>query len=83
MRFWDLGNKEVINCRDGRRLGYVGDLEINGCNMNITDLYIPVGARYCGCIGKKSEYKIPAGCIVRIGVDSILVDIDEKKCIIK
>ena len=34
VRFWELGNREVINCKDGKRLGHVGDLEIDlagGC----------------------------------------------------
>ena len=29
VRFWELGNREVINCKDGRRLGCVGDIEID------------------------------------------------------
>ena len=27
--------------------------------------------------------EIPVGAVIRIGVDSILVDIDEKKCLVK
>ena len=27
--------------------------------------------------------KNPVGAVIRIGVDSILVDIDEKKCLVK
>ena len=52
-------------------------------NYVITDFYVPTGGKYCGCLGKKSEYKIPVGAVIRIGVDSILVDIDEKKCLVK
>ena len=78
MRFWELGNKDVINCKNGHRLGCVGDLEIDVCRFCITDIYVPTGGKYCGCIGKKSEYRIPVGAVIRVGVDSILVDIDEK-----
>ncbi|MDD7209088.1 MAG: YlmC/YmxH family sporulation protein [Lachnospiraceae bacterium] len=81
MRFWDLGNKDVINCKTGRKIGCVGDLEIDLCNFCITDLYVPVGSKFCGCIGKKQEYRIPVKAVVRVGVDIILVDIDEKKCL--
>ena len=83
IRFWDLSNMEVINIRNGKRLGRVGDLGINlekGC---ITDLYIPSGSKYWGCIGKKGEYDIPFCCVEKFGTDVILVDIDEKKCYIK
>ena len=31
MRFWELSNKDVINCKNGHRLGCVGDLEIDVC----------------------------------------------------
>lgn len=83
MRFWELGNKDVINCKNGRRLGCVGDLEIDLCSFSVTDFYIPVGSKYCGCIGKKAEYRIPVKSVVRVGVDIILVDVDEKKCLVK
>ena len=52
MRFWELGNKDVINCKNGHRLGCVGDLEIDVCRFCITDIYVPTGGKYCGCIGK-------------------------------
>ena len=39
MRFWELGNKDVINCKNGHRLGCVGDLEIDVCRFCITDIY--------------------------------------------
>ena len=45
--------------------------------------FLPVGSKYCGCMGKRGEYRIPYGCVVKIGVDIILVDIDEKKCFVK
>ena len=41
MRFWELGNKDVINCKNGHRLGCVGDLEIDVCRFCITDIYVP------------------------------------------
>lgn len=52
MRFWELGNKDVINCKNGHRLGCVGDLEIDVCRFCVTDIYVPTGGKYCGCIGK-------------------------------
>lgn len=83
VRFWELGNREVINCKNGKKLGCVGDLCIDLSNGCITELFVPCGSKYCGCIGKKGEYCIPINAVVRVGVDIILVDIDEKKCFIK
>ena len=71
---------EVINCKTGRRLGCVGDIGINAKDGCVTNLYVPSGSKYFGCIGKKGEYCIPFGSVARIGPDVILVDIDEKKC---
>lgn len=82
MRFWELSDHEVINCKDGKRLGQVGDIEINLHNCTIEALFIPKGNKYCGCIGKKFEIRVPMDRVVKIGVDIILVDIDEKKCIL-
>lgn len=83
VRFWELGNREVVNCRNGKKLGNIGDIGLDlekGC---IRDLFIPVGSKFCGCVGKKGEYCIPYSAVVRIGVDIILVDVDEKKCFVK
>ena len=77
VRFWDLGNREVINCKDGKKLGCVGDVEI--------DLGKPAaspvsssrwGVNTAAVWGRKGEYRIPYGCVVKIGVDIILVDIE-------
>ena len=55
VRFWELGNRDVINCKNGRKLGYVGDIGIDLKNGCITDLYVPVGSKYCGCMGKRAN----------------------------
>ncbi|MCD8019166.1 MAG: YlmC/YmxH family sporulation protein [Clostridiales bacterium] len=83
VRFWDLGNREVVNCKDGKRLGHVGDVEIDLTSGCITSFFIPAGSKYCGCFVKKGEYRFPYCAVVKIGVDIILVDIDEKKCLEK
>ena len=83
MRFWELSNKDVINCKNGHRLGCVGDLEIDVCKLCITYFYVPHGGLYCRRLANKPEYNIPVRAVIRIGVDSILVDIDEKKCLVK
>ena len=59
VRFWELGNREVINCKDGKRLGHVGDLEIDLAGGCITCLYVPVGSRYCGCMERRGNIGFP------------------------
>lgn len=76
VRFWDLTEKEVINCKDGKRLGYVADLEIEIQTGKICKLYVPGPGKFCGCFGKGPEIVIFWNQIVRIGKEIILVDID-------
>ena len=78
MRFWELTEKEVINCRDGKRLGYVADIEIEMPTGKVCQLFVPGQGKFCGCFGKGAEYVIPWNQIVRIGEEIILVDIDCK-----
>lgn len=76
MRFWELKEKEVINCKDGRRLGYVADLDIDITCGKVIKLFIPGAGKFCGCFGKGPEIVIFWNQIVRIGEDIIIVDID-------
>lgn len=74
----DLKQKEVINISDGRRLGFVCDVEINLEDGKIEAIIIPAGGRLFGIIGKDSEFLIPWERIKKIGEDIILVDMDER-----
>ena len=64
--------KEVINACDGRRLGYVTDIEFDVCDGRITAIVVPTknGFFGYGC----EEIVIPWEKIQKIGEDIILVD---------
>lgn len=83
MRFSELKQKEVINCRDGERIGYVCDLILDECTACIKKLIIPGQCRLFGILGKDQEYIIPWNCIRQIGTDIILIDIDISCCLEK
>lgn len=74
----DLRQKEVINISDGRRLGFVSDVEIDLENGKIDAIVLPGGGRFFGFIGKDNEFIIPWERIKKIGEDIILVDMDER-----
>lgn len=78
MRFWELKEREVINCKDGKRLGFVADLDIDLMSGKVCKLFVPSSGKFCGCFGKGTEYCIFWNQIVRIGEDIILVDIELK-----
>lgn len=73
--FSELRCKEVINITDGRRLGYVSDLELETDTGCIVSLSVPCPGRFFGLFGSNGVYVIPWHCIRRIGEDLILVDV--------
>lgn len=76
MRFCEFKQKEVINCRDGERIGYVCDIVFDECCACIKSIIIPGQCKLFGILGKVEEYIIPWNCIRQIGTDVILVDVD-------
>lgn len=83
IRFSDFKDKEVINCRDGARLGFVCDLIFDAKNGNIIKIIIPGPCKIWGMLGRDNEYIISFCSIKQIGEDVILVDIDAQNCLIK
>lgn len=74
----EFRDKEVINMSDGRRLGFVCDVEINMDDGKLEAIIIPGGGRLFGLLGKDSEFIIPWEKVKKIGEDIILVDMDER-----
>ena len=77
MRVSELKRMEVINICDGKRLGFVGDLELNTCSGKIESLIVPGPGCICGFLGLEKEYVIPYCDICQIGDDIILVEFKE------
>ncbi len=74
----DFRQKEVINISDGKRLGFVCDVEINLESGKLDAIVIPGQGRIFGLFGKDNEYVIPWSKIKKIGEDIILVEFDER-----
>jgi YlmC/YmxH family sporulation protein len=75
MRISDLQSKDVVNVSDGKRLGTIGDLEIDADSGLIQALIIPGQSRFFGMVGGGQDYVVPWNQIVKIGSDVILVDL--------
>ena len=75
VKFSQLQCKEVICLSDGRRLGFVSDVELELPEGNIKSILVPGACRFFGCLGRKDDFVIPWHCIRRIGPDIILVDV--------
>ena len=79
IRLCELSKKEVINCCDCKKLGYIDDLIIDDCKGCIEALVVTECGKWCNFFGDGTEYIIPFSCIKRIGPDLILVEIHEEK----
>ncbi|CRK80567.1 YlmC/YmxH family sporulation protein [Neobacillus massiliamazoniensis] len=65
--------KDVVNVADGKRLGNIGDIEINLSTGKIEAVVISGSGRVLGIFGKENEVVIPWKNIIKIGQDVILV----------
>ena len=65
--------KDVVNVADGKRLGNIGDIDINLTTGKIEAVIISGNGRVLGFFGKDEEIIIPWKNILKIGQDVILV----------
>ncbi len=79
-RITDLQCKEVICVADGRRLGFVIDVEVEVPEGCVLALVVPGPCKLWGLAGRKDDFVIPWSCIRRIGPDIILVDCKPDEC---
>ena len=70
-----MRTKEVISVLDGKRLGLIGDLEIDLVAGRVKGIVIPGGGKILGLFGRDNDIYVPWEKIVKIGVDVILVDL--------
>lgn len=71
--FASLKDKEVINIRDGRRLGCVIDAEFDIPSGRITRLILPPPGKFVVFGSSKNNLYVPWDHIEKIGSDIILV----------
>ena len=80
IKFTDLQCKEVICISDGRRLGFITDVQIEVPEGNICAIVVPGPCRFLGVAGRQDDFIIPWNCIKRIGPDIVLVDAKPNDC---
>lgn len=76
IRISEFQVKDVVNVSDGRRLGNIGDIDIDISTGKIQAVIISKRSRMLGLFGKEEEFIIPWEQIVKIGEDVILVRAD-------
>lgn len=69
----DFRQKEVISITEGKRMGYISDVEIDFEAGRINSVIIPAPKRFFGLWGGEGDFRIPWEDIYKIGEDLILV----------
>lgn len=75
-RIEELCRKDVINIKDGCRLGFVEDVEIDVCDGRVVAIVIYGRCKFFGIFGREDDLVIPWCDIQKIGEDTILVCCD-------
>lgn len=70
----ELKNRDVVNVNDGRRLGTIMDLDIDLQKGVVNSIVVPSQKGLWGRLSGPKDHVISWSKIVRIGVDTILVD---------
>lgn len=71
----DLRLREVVNVLDGKRMGFIGDLEIEAETGQIMAIVVPGQGKFLGFLGRSDDVVIPWERIKKIGLDVILVEV--------
>ena len=72
-RIVDMRNKDVINIKNGARIGYVCDVEVDTCTAQLVSIIIYGRNKCFGLFGKENDIVISWKDIEVIGEDTILV----------
>lgn len=77
MRLSELEEKEVVNIKTCKKLGYISDMEFDQCSGCIKNVIVPTKRCFNNIFRDRNEYVIPFCQLKQIGPDIILVDIVE------
>ena len=79
----DFKHKEVVNIKDGKRLGYVQDVCADLETGVITSIIVPGSNKFMNIFSSSNDIVIPWQNVKCIGDDLILVEIWEKFILLK
>ena len=80
VKFTQLQCKEVICVSDGRRLGFITDIQVEIPEGRVCAIVVPGPCRILGIAGRSEDYLIPWSAVRKIGPDIVLVDIRHDEC---
>ncbi len=71
--------KDVVSVSNGKKLGNIGDIEINMETGQIESIVIFGTGKLLGFLGREEAFIIPWKQIVKIGADVILVRLHDSE----
>lgn len=79
MKLSEFIGKEIVNIRDGTRLGVLGeaDLLFDGETGAIEAILVPGRSGLAGFLGDRHQIVIPWTAVRKIGSELIIVDLDQ------
>ena len=79
LTFCELREKVVFNVIDGKKLGRPIDMAFS-LNGQVLGIIVPDEKRLLKCISADNNLFIPWNCIIKIGEDAILVQLQSNSC---
>jgi len=79
LKITDFQSKDVINIVDGKKLGQISDLELDLRQGRINSIVVPHQGKFFGFFGGGTDVVIPWSFIVKIGLDVVLVKLDDSR----
>ena len=80
IKFTQLQCKEVICVSDGRRRGFIEDVEVEVPEGRVCAIIVPGPCRFPGLRAPRDTFCIPWHSVCKIGPDIVLVDIRPEDC---
>ncbi len=77
----EMRNKEIINIKNGARLGYVDDIEFETETAAVKSFIVYGRTRFFGFLGREDDLIITCDEIKIVGVDTILISTNDTKTI--
>lgn len=74
IKFTDLRSKEVIHIKNGDRLGFISEADIDFETGKIISVSIPGSFKALGLLGREPDIVIKWENIKKIGEDLIMID---------
>jgi len=71
----ELRMKDIVNIVDGKRLGFIKDIELNLHGGKIKSLILPGTSKFMGIFGRCDDLTITWDQIKKVGIDVILVEV--------